>query len=128
MPGPGLVFQMNPPDGNHVWIVISDEVGGCVLTVNVTDIAHYPDSPCVLQIGDHPAITKRSAIAYRRAKARPARRIDECIAEGTLRRLSNCSPDLLARIIEGARQADDLTPRLQRIYLPPGPTSGSVQG
>lgn len=48
-------------------------------------------------------------IFYRYAKDFNAAEINKQIAAGTIRKLSDCSPELLSRIIEGAKKADDLT-------------------
>lgn len=110
MPTPGTVFQVIPEGGNHFWAVISAARNGLVLAVNITDIKHSPDSPCVIEVGEHPAVTKRSAVFYRKAREFEAERIDEFIAGGVqLRQLPDCSAALLARIIQGAKVADDLT-------------------
>jgi len=118
MPSPGTVFQLH--DGsttNHFWIVISREVNGRVLTVNVTDLSHCPDSPCRVNVGDHEAIEKPSVIYYRKAREFFAESLDSELAAGRfIRRLPDCRPEILQRIIEGARIADDLTQRFL-IYL-----------
>src|SRR6266850_2129085 len=110
MPRPGTVFQIIPEGGNHFWIIISKEKDGLVLAVNTTDVRHCPDSACKVQVRDHPAITKPSAIYYRKAREFEASKIDALCAEGDLvRQLDDCSSVLLQRIISGAKKADDLT-------------------
>jgi hypothetical protein len=112
MPTPGTVFQVIPEGGNHFWIVVSTVRNGLVLAVNITDIRNCPDSPCVIEVGEHPAVTKRSVVFYRKAREFDAGKIDLFLAGGTqLRQLPDCSADLLARIIQGAKVADDLTLR-----------------
>src|SRR2546426_1182410 len=112
MPSSGTVFQIIPEGGNHFWIVISEVMNGKVLAVNVTDAKHCQDSPCKIGVGDHPVIEKPSAVHYRKAREFDARLVDDRLAAGTLvRQLADCTPELLNRIIEGARIADDLTMR-----------------
>jgi hypothetical protein len=112
MPKPGTVFQPLG-DGYHFWVVISKERKGHVLVVNVTDVKHAPDSPCILQPGDHPNITKPSAVRYKDAQAFSAMNIDQQIVDGSyIRQLPDCSPQVLQRIIAGAKKADDLTLKL----------------
>jgi hypothetical protein len=111
MPARGTVFQVKG-EGNHFWIVISGVKNGNVLAVNVTDEAHCPDSPCKLNIGDHPRITKPSVIYYWWAREFNAATVDAQLAtQAFVRKLEDCSPALLARIVEGARKADDLKKR-----------------
>lgn len=112
MPKPGTVFQLKVDDGNHFWVVISEPKGGKVLTVNVTDARNSPDSPCKLKVGDHPIIVKPSVIFYRKSREFVAVMVDEQIAQGkSVKQLPDCSPELLQRIIAGAKSADDLTLR-----------------
>jgi hypothetical protein len=110
MPTPGTVFQVIPEGGNHFWIVISAPKNGRVLAVNITDAKNCPHSPCIIEIGEHPAVTMQSAVYYRKAREFEGVKIDEFIATGeNIRRLADCSPVLLERIIDGARKSDELT-------------------
>ena len=119
MPQIGTVFQVVPEGGNHFWIVVSAPLNGKVLAINVTDAVHSPDSPCKIAPREHPRVYKESVAYYRKAREFEAARIDELLQNSqNLRKLENCSPELLKRIIEGARVADDLTVRLLD-YLPP---------
>jgi len=106
-----------PEGGNHFWVVLSPVKNGRVLAANITDYAHCPDSPCVLETGDHPAITKRSVVYYRKAREFEAARIDLLITGGVqVRKLTDCRPEVLARIIAGAKVADDLTRRFLEYF------------
>ena len=109
MPAPGTAFW---PKGAHPWVVISRTIKGKVLAVNITDVSHCPDSPCKIGVGDHPAITKPSAAYYKKAREFDAAKIDRELNSGVhAKRLAPCSAQLLARIIRGAKAADDLTAR-----------------
>jgi hypothetical protein len=120
MPEPGTVFQIVPEGGNHFWVVISAELNGKILAVNITDEGHCPDSPCKVAVGEHPRLVKASVAYYRKAREFEAVKVDEQLQNPTLvRRLENCSPELLRKIVEGARNAEDLTFRFLD-YLPPG--------
>lgn len=113
MPKPGTVFQLRLDGGNHFWVVISEPRNEKILAVNVTDAKNSPDSPCRLDHRDHPEITKPSAIFYRKSREFDAAMVDAQIADGrVVRKLADCSPELLQRIIDGARAADDFTIRL----------------
>jgi hypothetical protein len=119
MPRIGTVFQLVPEGGNHFWVVISAPLNGLVLAINITDASHSPDSPCKIAPGEHPRIYKDSVAYYRKAREFEAARIDELLKNPQmLRQLEDCSPELLNRIIAGARVADDLTFRFLD-YLPP---------
>lgn len=114
MPSPGTAFW---PAGAHPWVVISRTIKGKVLAVNLTGVDNCPDSPCKVNVGDHPSIKKPSAIFYRKAREFEAAKIDHELSSGVnAKKLAPCSKELLNRIIRGARQADDLTARF-RDYL-----------
>gem|GEM_PF-2673708 len=79
----------------------------------MTDERHCVDSPCKLKIGDHPFITKNTAIYYKKAREFDAALIDkECASGERVRRLDDCTPQVLDRVISGARASDDLTAKL----------------
>ena len=119
MPHPGLFFQLIPEGGNHFWVVISPVMNGLVLAVNITDFENCPQSPCVFEAGAHAVITKRSVAFYRKAREFEARKIDHLLEAGQyLRRLQDFPPELLERLVAGARKADDLTFRFRK-YLQP---------
>jgi hypothetical protein len=108
---PGTIFRLLV-GGSHFHVVISNEMNSKVLCVNFTDSSNDPDSPCKLTPGEHECITKESVIPYRRAKEWPAKVVKDELEKGTaIQWVGQCSDDLLAKIIEGARKADDLTAR-----------------
>jgi hypothetical protein len=119
MPLAGTMFRLSEQTINsHCWLVISEPLDGKVLCVNITDGGNCPDSPCHLAIGEHACITKPSAIVYRRAREFDAQKIvAEKARPVALSFLDEASPALLSKVIQGARQADDLTARLLS-YLP----------
>jgi hypothetical protein len=111
LPYPGLAFQLKG-DGNHLWIVISKEKDGKVLSVNATDSKNAADSPCQIAEGEHEWIKKPSAIFYRKAREFSVTEVEKQISSGTaLIRHKDASPELLGKIIEAAFQAEDLTRR-----------------
>ena len=108
MPCLGTIFR---PRGErcHRWIVISQPKNGQVLCVSVTDEGKCPHSTCKIKIGEHCSITKPSAISYRFAREFPAAGIDREVAAGTnVDTWVDCSPELVGRIIDGAKKSDDL--------------------
>jgi hypothetical protein len=109
MPCLGTIFRLKG-DRFHRWIVISEPKNGKVLCVSVIDESKCPDSPCKIKIGDHACITKPSSISYFHAREFGADAIDRELAAGTnVESWANCSQQLVARIITGAKKADDLT-------------------
>jgi hypothetical protein len=113
MAEPGTIFQLIQEGNNHFWVVISAPRNGLVLAVNATDSRKCLDSPCHFATGEHPIITKPTAIIYRKAREFDPEKIDNEIADGKrIRGLGKLPLPLLQRIIEGARVSDDLTSRL----------------
>ena len=109
----GKMFRLTEQEITcHYWIIISEPLGGMVLSINLTDGGKCQDSPCHLRIGEHQCITKPSAVNYRKSKEF---RADILLAElenpRFLQFYEEASPALLSKIVEGAKQADDLTAR-----------------
>lgn len=101
---------MNPGDtilgldfNNHLWIVISAPVQGHIALVNLTThTTGCIDDSCHMEPGDHPFVTRRSCVYYRRAIMNPLAPLLEADARGILRRHEPLVPDLLRRVQLGA--------------------------
>lgn len=97
----GTVFR--PKDADlitHFWVVITNEVDGYYVGVNVTDEGNVPDSPCKLTPQCHDRITKPSVIYYKKALRFPAATFQKGLQSCQV--FSPCSAELLDRIIAGA--------------------------
>lgn len=105
----GTVFTL--PQGGHPYIVLCDPEGGKLVVVNVSDALKVASS-CYLDIGDHPVITKKSAVLYFRAKLMDAITRQQLEASGAKVFPGVLDEAVLQRIFAGARQADDFTPKL----------------
>lgn len=120
MPDIGTCFQLllnDETEENHFWIVISKPLDGRVLVANLTDEEHCPKSPCCFEADEHPIIKKTSVIYYYKARTFEAAAIDAQLkSHRHIRRLPSFSPELVQRIIEGAKIAEDLTIKLLK-YL-----------
>jgi hypothetical protein len=120
MPTIGTCFQLllsEESEENHFWIVISKPIDGRVLVANLTDRGKCPDSPCQFVPNEHPVITKASAIYYYKARTFEVAAIDAQLqSQRYVRQLPPFPPDLVKRIIEGTKVAEDLTLKLLK-YL-----------
>lgn len=109
---PGAVFWPLPTDDvprPHPWIVISSVAGGKVLTVNITDEENCIGSPCVLEIGEHESVTKRSVIFYRLFRERDAVALEKALVKKIgINHCADVSPALLARIVAGMKASGDV--------------------
>lgn len=77
--------------------------------------AHF-DPACVLVAGDHPFVRHESFAIYRLARAERVDHIERMISSGLWQEREPCSPQLLKRLIDGARQSDHLRGDLQRLF------------
>lgn len=80
------------------------------LCVNVTDKATCDDTSCILMPGEHPAITKESAIAYRWAKVLPLTNLTFASIASMVELFQPLPPAILKRIQEGGLRSDFITP------------------
>jgi len=54
--------------GEHLYFIISDpDSDNNVLVVNITEERDRSDKSCSLDVGDHPAIRKKSVVYYKKA-------------------------------------------------------------
>lgn len=111
----GTVFTL-PIEGSHPYIVVSDEKGGYYLVVNVSDADKHPDCPCFIEQGEHAAITKRSAVLYKKAQELPAKGFAETLKKTTVYE-DRVTAAVLQRIRDGAYAKDsELTLKLRRYF------------
>ncbi|MCD6672662.1 MAG: hypothetical protein LT106_07390 [Burkholderiaceae bacterium] len=61
------------------------------------------DTACELHAGDHPFIRHPSYIAYRHMRVDASAHTAEMVMRGLWKPHERCSPELLARVIAGAR-------------------------
>jgi len=105
----------------HLWFIVSDPdpETNRVLAFNLIDVENYPSSRCVLEIGEHPRITIRSAVRYFSPKIWDAGILQTRITDGTFDQFPNASEAVIQKIIFGAYK--DETPEICFKYFPPKP-------
>jgi hypothetical protein len=88
---------------SHLWIVISDPAldPQRVVLVNMTSHRADKDQACVLEMGDHPYVSHRTCIEYRRAKVVRDGDMEALLSAGKISKSAPCSPALLKRIRDG---------------------------
>jgi hypothetical protein len=79
---------------------------GKAVCVNITGFGdHIADTTLILDVGDHPFITKRSVVYYEKAALLDVVAIEKALTNPKIRndwqRHDSCSLDLLARIRQG---------------------------
>jgi hypothetical protein len=101
----GDTFRLASPriDG-HLHIIISDPIRnpGSIVTANFTTWYPDKDQSCIVEIGEHRQVTKRSCVDYRRERCRTMAQYDHAVATGLLVQHGPVGGALLGRILAGA--------------------------
>lgn len=112
----GTVFKPFSEE-THPSIIISDELDGYVLVVNLSDAKKHPDSPCFIKKGEHEGVTKDSAVYYKEAKPREVALLKKNLPKYATVYKSLCPEELLQRVIKGAFHEDSRMSIKWRVYL-----------
>jgi len=103
---------------DHPRIVISDPDLNPVqvVLVNFTGFeGEFRDHSCIIEVGEHPWLTKKTCISYKDASVVAQVDVDKLIESGRLKLLTPVSDEVLARILSGAEISDELPNRCRRI-------------
>jgi hypothetical protein len=88
---------------HHPWFVCTEPDGnGRVVVVSATDLNRCFDKTCILRPGDHPMITKDSAIYYDLADFMLIDTIKKMAEHKTLKPREPAADELMVRIRRGA--------------------------
>lgn len=99
----------------HLWVILTghSSTDGKSVAANVTAFKNNQgDTTCVLEIGEHPRIVKRSVINYNDAQLVDESSLQRLEVFGYIVKREPASQSLLAKIQEGALKSDDMDPRL----------------
>jgi len=90
----------------------------CVLLVNISSIklGMQHDTSCVLDVGDHPFITKPSFIYYRMAEIYSVAGIQLQIAEGNYSIREDCTDTVFEKILNGFNLSDEVKLKVLKFY------------
>jgi hypothetical protein len=103
---PGLVFWPKGLEGDaiHPYIVLSYPVGEVVLVANFSDLGHYPEAECIVEVGEHSCIKKPSYVNFAKASPLPWRKMGHVLAEGKLVvHYPDLSDELFHRVMAAAK-------------------------
>lgn len=109
-------FYRDARDGGHLHFVATHPDGDQVVTLNYTDEQWCPDKSCVAEAGDHPALTKRSCIAYRYAAFESVSALREGIERGDIIPVDRVSGKLIINAIEGAEISQRLALKFHAVF------------
>ena len=90
----------------------------CVLLVNISSIKQdlEYDTSCILQVGDHPFISKPSYIYYRKADIFGIETIKRSVAQGDFTIHQDCNESVFQRILDGFKISDEVRRRVLQFY------------
>jgi hypothetical protein len=119
----GDAFSMAVPpnyDNPHLFFVISDPTkhNGTFIIVNLTSDYFRAGKECVLNVGDHPRITKESYVSFTDAiEVTPelAQKLQKLIG-GKITMRKSLAPEVLAKIVAAAKKSKAITVNLKK-YL-----------
>lgn len=108
-PGDTFVLAFSG-EGRHLWIVAATSKAGECLLVNLTTLRHNIDQTVVVRAGEHPFITRPSAVFYAGARICRTAALLEAQRDGRATPHGRLERKLLELILEGFR-ASPHTPR-----------------
>src|SRR5262245_2079026 len=119
----GDAFLMKVPPRNipHFFVVISDSAknNGTFIIVNITGDRFMAGEECILNIGDHPWITKKSYLMFSRALEITlihAKRLNKLIEQNKIKPQPSVSEEVLEKIIAAAKISTSITENFKK-YL-----------
>ena len=88
----------------HLWVIISDPLRDAsrVLIVSLTTYNPKKENACLLDAGDHPAISRKTCVAHDLANAPSLAQLEQAKDAGHLVPAEPVSDEILSRIREGA--------------------------
>jgi hypothetical protein len=125
--GPGTGFWAKPTPEvpkPHPYFVIAGPVGGMLLAVNLTELDKFTfrvEHTCIVKEKEHPNVGKDSAANYipgnpiEIKETNLAKVLANAPSSG-VRHLPDLKANLLERLRTGARESQEMDPRLKRKY------------
>jgi hypothetical protein len=104
--------------GNHLFVIILGPMliqqrgrQLQVVLVNFSTIRdNVPfDNACLVDEGEHPFVTRKSFVQYRYARIDAEEHVSSMVTSGAWPRQVACTPELLIKIIAGARRSNRIT-------------------
>ena len=116
----GRCFEAGLPGQTpHLWIIASVDVDGdgtpvSVVLVNLTTLRQTSDTTVVLQRGDHPYVTRDSAVAYDFARVTEAQKVYLLTLYAAQGFREDLDPHVLTRIQCGVLASPRTPPEVKR--------------
>ena len=86
----------------HLWIVVTNpNKENQILIVNLTTLKERQDQTVVLDVGDHPFVTKASSIFYREAEIADNTKLEQAERAGAIAKREGCRPEVIKLVRDG---------------------------
>jgi len=112
----------NPQINSHLFIIISDPAqdSNRIVMANFTSWRADKDQSCIVEVGDHRFITRRSCLHYGEDRLITLANYERLLASRHLSPHDPVSRELLKRILDGAAVSPFLPLRNKQILLEQG--------
>jgi len=103
----------------HLWVVISDPDRDAerVVLVSMTTYEDYKEDVCLLDVGDHPRLSRKTCIAYNEARMTTLEKLRVLQDRGHLIVQAPLSKEVLTRIRDGVSKSTKIKPKYIDILL-----------
>lgn len=105
-------------DGQHLYVVATnpcDEDKALLVSLSSVKEGRFHDPSCVIEVGEHPFVTKRSFVEYRVSRILRCDHVVKCVAGWVFTPKAEVSDALFGKI-EAGIEASDFTPKLITTY------------
>lgn len=107
----GNTCRANPEIGyvdDHLQVIISEPSlnSDKIVIVNITSwkecATGLNDGSCIVNAGEHPFITHKSYVYYRKAHCSTLRMLEDAFSQSLMEKREDCTKELLGKILDGA--------------------------
>lgn len=113
----GDTFLMPDAFGHHLYFILATLEDGSIVVCHITDAHHRVEHTCVISVGEHPFVTKESAVRYEAIYICPGENL--AAFERQIRKeYGPLSDKLLERIRRGALSSDNTPDNVKEILRP----------
>lgn len=86
----------------HLWIVVTNpNKENHVLIVNLTTLKEGQDQTVILNLGDHPFISRPSSVFYREAEVADNSKLEQAERAGAIAKREDCRPEVIKLVRDG---------------------------
>jgi hypothetical protein len=126
LPGQTFLAKTGSPSDSskeHLYVVLTEPVDtskrkDCIVWVSLSSVKEkrYHDKTCILEVGDHSFITKRTWVKYQQSAIITVDEIRRNFNKGILLENDPLKEQVLSRIVEGLSVSDDTPMRVAEFY------------